>query len=40
MYYARHGIIPPEEWEHDPTIKSSYGYIVADYLRIKHAPVP
>lgn len=29
MIYADKGIIPPKEWEHNPTIHDAVGYTVA-----------
>ena len=32
MFLAKNGIVPPPEWQHDPTLTDNYSFTVAMFL--------
>ena len=40
MIMAKHKLLPPSEWRHDPALRDQVGKTVADRLRANGIPVP
>ena len=40
MWLAYNGIVPPEEWQHDPNMKNNIGSTVESLLKKKGIEVP
>ena len=40
MLLASNGVIPSQEWEHNPNIQNKYECTVACYLKKNHLPIP